>query len=84
MFLALKTVCLLHKALLAQKLYACCKKRYLLKNCMLVAKSITVSKTIWFMQKALLAQKLYAFACSNTVVSLKMVRQTLKHVVGNW
>jgi hypothetical protein len=50
-----KTVCLLQKALLAQKQYACCKKHYLFKNCMLVAKSITCSKTVCLLQKALLA-----------------------------
>jgi len=42
-----KTVYFIQKSLLAQKLYALCKRRYLLK------------KTICFMQKALLAKKNY-------------------------
>jgi hypothetical protein len=63
----------MQKALLAQKLYALCKKHYLLKNCIFYAKSITCSKTVCFMKKALLAQKLNAFAYNNAMVSLKMV-----------
>ena len=57
----------MQRALLAKKLYACCKKhyflknyalpkkRYLLKNCMLYAKSVTCSKTVCLLQKALLS-----------------------------
>jgi len=51
----LKTMCFMQEVLLAQKLYACCREHYLLKNYMLYARSVTCSKTVCLLQRALLA-----------------------------